>query len=556
MATDRQGVKILTKQAFKHQTNRGRTRPCMIPQCCCGPIAAIEKFPVRGFTITVLKKITAVKRTTVAAAATIFIMLLHSTLYAGYFEQGSRYFVFKKYDKAREMFLKAVETGDDGNSYYFLGEIEKNEKNYDKALEYYKNAVSHRIQVKYLKLAYWNIIILAERKSDYDAMVKGCRDLWDRLKDHGAKTKVESLINKLLWTENEEAKEKYKNALKLRNEGKTEDAASEFRAALNSDSGFLAPKFELGLLELKKENHAGALRYFTEVADKIPFYGEVHLLLGDIHLRRGSYRDARQHFDRALDLGFLDNATKSTIYLKSATCSYNMRDYERAREDIYKIHSGRQTSLEVLLLSSAISIKKENYQEALKTLERAAAVDPNNTEIPYQIGSIHYRMGNPSYISQFDRLYEMTAASEDEIPAKYYKAFSLLAKALYGKELYSRTEKIIRKLPDSAKDRELRLILAQSLYRQDKLTDAITHFEALNLTDNEDRFMLCRMYARTGNKGKAREILLRLYIYDTYRKKAHADPVLKPLADAIDAEKEKEKEAERIKKTENVEKKP
>ncbi len=58
---------------------------------------------------------------------------ISSNLYAGYYEEGCKYFSNKKYDKAREMFLKSIEISNDGNSYYFMGEMEKNEGNFDQA---------------------------------------------------------------------------------------------------------------------------------------------------------------------------------------------------------------------------------------------------------------------------------------------------------------------------------------------------------------------------------------------------------------------------------------
>ncbi|RPI97806.1 MAG: hypothetical protein EHM32_00760, partial [Spirochaetales bacterium] len=70
------------------------------------------------------------KKNLLYASFLLFIMSLAVDVHAGYFEQGSRYYVYRNYARAREMFLKAVEASNDGNAYYFLGEIEKNEKNF------------------------------------------------------------------------------------------------------------------------------------------------------------------------------------------------------------------------------------------------------------------------------------------------------------------------------------------------------------------------------------------------------------------------------------------
>jgi tetratricopeptide (TPR) repeat protein len=73
--------------------------------------------------------------------------------------------------------------------------------------------------------------------------------------------------------------------------------------------------------ELRRGRSGEALRYFGQVADRIPFYGEVHLLIGDIYFQRESYRDAAFHFERAMETSFLD---------KSAATSFTSRAPRRS----------------------------------------------------------------------------------------------------------------------------------------------------------------------------------------------------------------------------------
>ena len=105
-------------------------------------------------------------------AILIFItgLSLESGLFAGYFEKGCKNYTYKKYDVAKEMFLKDIEIRDNGNAYYFLGEIEKIEGNFQQAKEYYKESITKRISKKYLKLAYWNMIVIEEQRGNYQEM--------------------------------------------------------------------------------------------------------------------------------------------------------------------------------------------------------------------------------------------------------------------------------------------------------------------------------------------------------------------------------------------------
>ena len=76
------------------------------------------------------------------AMATACMLLVSTALFAGYYEQGRRFYSKKNYEKAKEMFLKAAESGGPGNAYYFLGEIERTRANYLEAEKYYRTAIT------------------------------------------------------------------------------------------------------------------------------------------------------------------------------------------------------------------------------------------------------------------------------------------------------------------------------------------------------------------------------------------------------------------------------
>ncbi len=463
------------------------------------------------------------------------ILLAAADAHAGYYEQGSRYYVYRNYARAREMFLKAVEVSNDGNAYYFLGEIEKNEKNFDKAVEYYQLAVKGRINKKYYNLAYWNVIVLTEQTGNYAGMVKFCRELYERTGDHGAKTKVESVINKFLWTDNEDAKQSYNRGIELKKNENYDEADSAFREAISRDSSFLAPRFELGLSELRRGRSGEALRHFGQVADRIPFYGEVHLLMGDIYFQRESYRDAAFHFERAMETSFLDKNARYLVFIKSATAHYNTRNFEKAREYLTSALKLNPASREALLMLSAINIGEENYREALVSLEKAHALDPDDTEVIFQTGSIHYRMGDPRHVREFDRLFDL-CEGETDLPQKYNRAFEILARHHFQAKNYARAEKILRALPDGSRTHEQNLMRARASYHLGDYEEAVRRFERLSPGGDDDRYILCLSYARTGHTERARGILAGLVSNETYRSRARRDPLLSGLLAQIEEE--------------------
>ena len=156
------------------------------------------------------------------------------------FQRGKTAYIYRNYDKAKEYFLKDIEQYDRGDSYYFMGEIEKILKNYKSAFEYYEKAVTKSMTKKYMVNAYWNLIVLTEERNDYGKVVHYCREMWRKTRDGSARSKVESLINKMLWTSNQSAIEKYKNGLEQSKRGKKAEAHALFLEASAIDSSFLA----------------------------------------------------------------------------------------------------------------------------------------------------------------------------------------------------------------------------------------------------------------------------------------------------------------------------
>jgi len=511
-------------------------------------------FLIKGYKVT--KKILAMVKTILLRLSLIIMILISfiSILFAGYYNEGCKYYISKKYDLAKEMFLKSIEISDYGNAFYFLGEIAKNEGNFDKAEEYFIISTTKKISKKYLKLSYWNLIVLKEQKGEYDVMIKFCKELWLKLNENGAMRKVETLINKFLWTNNQNAKDSYQRGLDLKFANKIEESINSFYEALHIDSSFLAPKFEIALILYQENRFNEAIQYLNEIVNSIPFYAEVHLLLAEIYFNKKLYQHSIYHFDNATKFGFLDKKTQYLIRLRRGTSYYNLGYYEKAEKDIIKVLETNPKNIESLFLLSAINIKRKNYAEALQNLKIANSIKPDDTEIIFQMGSIYYKAKDTKYISFFERLLEKVKSKEKPIPLKYFKALQILAKNHFENGKYSEILEIIEILPEEFREYEINLISAKSYFYAEIYDKAIDFYEKLYLS-NDDKYMLCVAYAKNGMEKKARDILWELSLYESYLEKAKREQVLilNTIALEINNEKarreEKEKEEEIKKQT-------
>lgn len=465
-----------------------------------------------------------------AAAAVFFaIILLSNDCDASLYQQGRALYNKKKYDQAKEIFLQAAEKEGSGNALYFIGEIEKAKGNIRDAEGYYRAAIEKKaIDRQYLVNAYWNALLIAEQRNDYEAVADTCRAMWKRTGDPGAKRKIESIINKFLWSDNADAVERYQEGIEAKSRGAAAEAQKKFRSAVALDPSFLAPRFELGMAAYAQGDFDQAAAHLEDVANRIPFYADVNLVMGDIHFARRAYRQATPYFDRYLRFGFLTPDTDCRARLKRATCSYHLGEYDSAESDIKRALAHDPASLDALLLWSALKVKTNRESEAITILERAHAKHPDSPEVIYQMGSIYYHKGSEDFIRYFERLYSMEGQKK-EIPSRYQKAFFILAKSRYEKGNYEQALAVLKPIDEKSRTFEVRLLSGKALMQLKRYDEAIIELESIS-PKGEDRYLLCRAYALSGRREKAKELLAELSALSDYLTRAKSDPALADIA--------------------------
>ena len=447
------------------------------------------------------------------------------TFAANYYGMGRNAYVYRNFDKAREYFLLDVkENPNRGDSYYFLGEMEKTLKNYDESLKYFQIAVTKNTTRKYLINAYWNIIILYEEKGDYNNLVKYCRELWYRTGDSSAKKKIETITNKLLWTDNVQAIEKYNQAVDLAKKGDKTGAMQLYRDCLSMDSSFLAPRFELGMNAYNSGNESEALAQLNYIGESIPFYAEVHIILGGINFKKKNYSAAASNYTSVIEFGFIDKNTEYNALIKRGTCYYHMNNYDEAEKDITSSLDYIKNDSEPLIILSAIYIKKKNFESALKILNKAESISKNDPVVLFQTGSIYYFKDDSRYVSYFDRLYDISKTSNDGIK-QYLKAFKLLMNYHFENKNYSRALEISESINKIQKDSDVILVAAKSSYYLQHYERSIELFELIQVSSSS-KVMLASAYAHTDKKSKSIEILKNIISDESIKREAMKDSVL------------------------------
>ena len=477
----------------------------------------------------------------------LIALVLPVFLNAGY-SAGKSYYTRKNYDKAKEEFLSAVEQNPkDGNSYFFLGEIEKNLGNFKDAEEYYRLAIEGNTDKRFKNFAYWNYNLMVEQRGEPKDIVIAYKTFYKRMNNHESVKKIDALIDKLLWTENQNAQAFYKEGMKHKEAGNKNEAMESFKKAVSEDSSFLAPRYQTGMILLDLNDKAGAARELSTVAEKLPFYYGANRLLADIYFSQNSFGSAEKHYSNCIIYGITTTDTEYALLLRRATCRYNTKKYEEAIDDAVKASNLNKTETDPLFIMSAVYINNSDYDKAISTLVSIDKLTPNSPQVLFQIGTIYYKQRKTEYAAYYDKLFN-SVSSSDEIPDKFYKAFIISANYHFSNKSYTQFTKIISILPEKMMDSQLKIDAGKAFYETSNYKKSVHFLESVSLT-NENKLLLALSYFKNGQKDKCKTVLSAIKNDASIRSMALNNKNLKPIMQEIINEENAKKESEKTQDT-------
>ena len=464
----------------------------------------------------------------------LIILLVCPLFAAGEYDKGLNFYKSKRYDQAKEMFIIAAKEQNNGNAYFYLGEMEKTEGKYREAVQYYEKAVNtESISRTNMRNAYWSVIVFQEQWNDYEKMVLTCKEVWYKFQDQNARQKIDSTINRQQWSENDDAITAYEKGMEFKKQSKIDEATLSFKEAIRIDSSFLAPKFELGLIALHNDDMNSAEPYLNAVISKIPYYAEASLALADVHFSKRKYSSAVNLYEKAEKLGFFDSSIIYHMNIRKAQCYYSEGKLNAGLESALTANKIQPNKMEVLTILSAIYIKQKDFDKAIETLRKAETLQPANLDVLYQMGSIYYSRKDERYIKNFDRIFDLTK-NKQTIP--YPLIIPILVKGHYEKKNYTRVNDIFASLEGRAENSEMALISAKSLYYTGQYAQSIEKFRRVQLNDDE-RVMLATAYVKNNQRDQARALIGSLYGNKVFYEKALREPLIAQIVNEVEKEK-------------------
>jgi hypothetical protein len=182
---------------------------------------------------------------------------------------------------------------------------------------------------------------------------------------------------------------------------------------------------------------------------------------------------------------------------------------------------------------SAINIGEENYREALVSLEKAHALDPDDTEVIFQTRSIHYRMGDPVMCAN-------STACSISVRARATcrrstTALSKFSPGIISRRKTTRAPKRYCAPCPTALAPTSKPMRGGAVIKLGDYEEAVRRFERLPGRRRRPLHPLPGL-RQIGHTERARGILAGLVANETYRSRARRDPLLSGPARQIEEE--------------------
>ena len=170
------------------------------------------------------------------------------------------------------------------------------------------------------------------------------------------------------------------------------DKAIEWYSKVRRGELYIDAQTRMAALLSKQGFHDKAIKKVRSIKaynsrDKLKLY----LLEGDVMLEAGRHQDAFDIYDRAL----LDMPDESNLLYARALSAEKIDRLDILENDLRLILRNEPNNVQALnALGYTLADKTERYEEALRFIKRALALEPKDAAVVDSMGWVQYRMGN------------------------------------------------------------------------------------------------------------------------------------------------------------------
>ncbi len=297
-----------------------------------------------------------------------------------------------------------------------------------------------------------------------------------------------------------------------------DQAEDILRKGIGAEGGSLSLFYKLARIQAARGNRVAAEATMDEAVEFRPYDPFTHLEVAKFRREQGDIYGALAAADRAVALA----PRNRTVRMRHAELrleeGYDRRDRVtilQAAEEAEAVLEENPSDPAALFVMAKVAFAKGDYDEAVASAQRAVDVAGHWGEAYFVMGSALYLQG------------ELPGARTHLANALRYAPFLLEADRLLAR-VHSRLgedqlvlDSTVRVLRRNGSDAEMRVLLAQSLIRLDRMEEALAVLERVpeGSRPPEISYALARIRALEGDRTAARRLLTSAHAKDT----AHFD---------------------------------
>ena len=334
------------------------------------------------------------------------------------------------------------------------------------------------------------------------------------------------------WSQLQQAQDPsviFNRAVELQQQGKLNEAADEYRAALKLKPDYAEAHANLGAVLARLGKYDEAVAAYESALKLAPHLTPILLNLGIAHYRAGKFDQAAAAFQRLLEqrpdvtqarqlyglslaaLGrdeeavkqleqTLDAAPPDAAALYSLGLAYlrlGKPGFRATLERLAAFPAGRPA---LHLLQGQAFLRDQEFEKALEELQSAAQLNPDLPRLHFSLGLAHHQLGhNKEAVAAFE---EEAKRSPRDFATIYYLADALEKDG----NVSAARQRIEAALTLDSQSPEANGLLGKILFKQGKAADAVKPLEFAvkkKTDDHELRYTLARVYQQLGRREDA-----------------------------------------------------